>query len=131
MTRSPLVEPFYDPATFTFTYVVYDRIGGRAAIIDPVLDYDPAAARTSTASADHVLRFVNDQQLTVDWILETHAHADHLTAAAHLKQHTGLFLEGDGAIRTRRTRVHCLHPPGRPALSGHDEREARPRAESD
>ncbi|SJZ76896.1 MBL fold metallo-hydrolase [Novilysobacter spongiicola] len=86
---NPQVQSFYDPATFTFTYVVYDRDGGRAAVVDPVLDYDSASARTSTASADRVLAFVREHALTVDWILETHAHADHLTAAAHLKRETG------------------------------------------
>jgi glyoxylase-like metal-dependent hydrolase (beta-lactamase superfamily II) len=86
---NPQVMSFYDPATFTFTYVVYDRAGGHAAVIDPVLDYDPASVRTSTGSADRVLHFVRDQRLTVDWILETHAHADHLTAAAYLKRATG------------------------------------------
>lgn len=86
---NPNVESFYDPATFTFTYVVYDRDGGRAAIVDPVLDFDPASARTSTVSADRVLGFVRGHGLTVDWILETHAHADHLTAAAYLKRETG------------------------------------------
>ncbi|MFC5577940.1 MBL fold metallo-hydrolase [Lysobacter niabensis] len=80
---------FYDSATFTFTYVVYDREGGHSAVIDPVLDYDPASARTSTGSADRVLQFVRDRRLTVEWILETHAHADHLTAAAYLKRTTG------------------------------------------
>ena len=86
---TPRVEPFHDPATATFTYVVYDQDGGRAAIIDPVLDFDPASGRTSTASADRVLAFVRDRRLSVDWILETHAHADHLTAAAYLKRATG------------------------------------------
>lgn len=85
----PNVKSFYDQATSTFTYVVYEVDGGRAAIIDPVLDFDPAAARTSTISADRVLGFVREQRLTVDWILETHAHADHLTAAAYLKRETG------------------------------------------
>lgn len=86
---NPQVKSFFDPATFTFTYVVYDRAGGHAAVVDPVLDYDPASARTSTASADRVLQFVQDQRLAVDWILETHAHADHLTAAAYIKRATG------------------------------------------
>jgi len=86
---NPIVESFYDKATSTFTYVVYDRIGGRAAIVDPVLDFDPASARTSTASADRVLDFASAHGLVVDWILETHAHADHLTAAAYLKRQTG------------------------------------------
>lgn len=86
---NPLVESFHDPATRTFTYVVYDREGGRGAIIDPVLDFDPAAARTGTASADHVLAFVEARRLSIDWILETHAHADHLTAAAYLRDRLG------------------------------------------
>jgi glyoxylase-like metal-dependent hydrolase (beta-lactamase superfamily II) len=86
---NPQVQGFYDPATSTFTYVVYDHDGGRAAVVDPVLDFDPAGARTSTTSADRVLAFVHAHALTVDWILETHAHADHLTAAAYLKRETG------------------------------------------
>ena len=83
------VESFHDPATSTFTHVVFDGEGGHAAIIDPVLDFDPATARTSTASAQRVLDFVRVRGLHVDWILETHAHADHLTAAAWLKRETG------------------------------------------
>lgn len=86
---NPQVMPFFDPATFTFTYVVYDHDGGHAAVVDPVLDYEPASARTSTVSADRVLEFMDKHRLTVDWILETHAHADHLTAAAYLKGRTG------------------------------------------
>ena len=85
----PRVESFYDPATATFTHVAYDREGGRAAVVDPVLDFDPATARTSTTSADRVLGFLREQHLTADWILETHAHADHLTAASYLKAETG------------------------------------------
>lgn len=88
-SKSPHVASFYDLATATFTHVVYDRAGGRAAIVDPVLDFDPSAARTSTASADRVLRFLQEQRLAADWILETHAHADHLTAADYLKSRTG------------------------------------------
>jgi glyoxylase-like metal-dependent hydrolase (beta-lactamase superfamily II) len=89
MSTNPRVEPFFDPATFTFTYVVYDQDGGHAAIIDPVLDFDPASGRTSTASADRVLAFLQARRLRATWILETHAHADHLTAAAYLKEQTG------------------------------------------
>lgn len=85
----PHVESFYDSATFTFTHVVYDRAGGCAAIVDPVLDFDPSTARTSTASADRVLAFLREHRLTAQWILETHAHADHLTAASYLKAKTG------------------------------------------
>lgn len=80
----PTVEPFFDTDTQTFSYVVYDRPGGSAAIIDPVLDYTAAAARIATTSADALLAFVRGQQLTVEWILETHAHADHLSAAGYL-----------------------------------------------
>ena len=85
----PLIHGIFDPATWTVTYVVYDQAGGTCAIIDSVLDYDPKSGRTSTASADQVIAFVKDQQLSVAWILETHAHADHLTAAPYLKAHVG------------------------------------------
>lgn len=99
---NPQVSSFYDPATFTFTHVVYDREGGHAAVIDPVLDYDPATARTSTDSADRVLRFVRAKALTLDWILETHAHADHLTAAAYLRRETGAKVAiGQGITRVQ------------------------------
>ena len=83
------VESFHDRDTATFTYVVYDRNGGSAAIIDPVLDFDPASARTATRSAQRVADFVEAHGLTVAWILETHAHADHLTAAAWLRDRYG------------------------------------------
>lgn len=86
---TPRIEPFYDPATGTVTYAVYDKPGGRAAIVDPVLDYDPKSGRTRTASADRVIRFIQAGGLTVDWILETHAHADHLSAAHYLKEKLG------------------------------------------
>lgn len=85
----PHVESLYDSATFTFTHVVYDHAGGCAAIVDPVLDFDPSSARTSTASADRVLAFLRAHRLNAEWILETHAHADHLTAAKYLKEKTG------------------------------------------
>ncbi|HET6434595.1 MAG TPA: MBL fold metallo-hydrolase [Xanthomonadaceae bacterium] len=85
----PIVESFHDQATGTFTHVVHDHDGGRAAIVDPVLDFDPASARTATASADRVLDYVRAHRLGVDWVLETHAHADHLSAAAYLKRETG------------------------------------------
>ena len=87
---SPLaVTAFFDEATFTVTYVAADPETGRAAIIDPVLDFDPASGRTSTASADEVVAFVGNSGLTVDWILETHVHADHLTAAPYLQETLG------------------------------------------
>ena len=83
------VQAFFDVATCTVTYVVFDQPGGQCAIVDPVLDYDPKAGRTRTASATKVVDFVHAQQLTVQWILETHAHADHLTAAHHLRDVLG------------------------------------------
>jgi glyoxylase-like metal-dependent hydrolase (beta-lactamase superfamily II) len=86
---APSVTAFFDEATFTVTYVAADPGSARAAIIDPVLDYDPASGRTSTASADVVAAFVSDNGLTVDWVLETHVHADHLSAAPYLRDKLG------------------------------------------
>ena len=85
----PHVQPFFDPATFTYSYVVSDPRTRRCAIIDSVLDYDPAAGRTSHAGAERLIAYVREQGLTVDWLLETHAHADHLSAAPYLKRALG------------------------------------------
>jgi glyoxylase-like metal-dependent hydrolase (beta-lactamase superfamily II) len=84
-----IIRSFFDPATFTVTHVLADPATRRAAIIDSVLDYDPKAGRTSTTSADRVTAWVREQQLAVDWLLETHAHADHLSAAPYLQQQLG------------------------------------------
>ena len=89
MTMKPTVNAFYDPATYTVSYVVSDPATCRAAIIDSVLDYDPNAGRTSTRSADAVIAWIEQHGLIVDWILETHVHADHLTAAPYLKERLG------------------------------------------
>ena len=86
---NPIVHGIFDPATWTVTYVVYEKEGSACAIIDSVLDYDPKSGRTSTESADKVIAFVQEKKLQVQWILETHAHADHLTAAPYLKAHLG------------------------------------------
>ena len=86
---NPIVHGIFDPATWTVTYVVYEKEGSACAIIDSVLDYDPKSGRTSTESADKVIAFVRDKNLQVKWILETHAHADHLTAAPYLKAQLG------------------------------------------
>jgi glyoxylase-like metal-dependent hydrolase (beta-lactamase superfamily II) len=83
------IRSFFDPATNTVTHVVADPATARAAIIDSVLDYDPKSGRTSRASADAVIAHVRDAGLVVDWLLETHAHADHLSAAPYLKQQLG------------------------------------------
>ena len=84
-----LIHAFFDPTTSTVTHVVADPVSKRAAIVDPVLDYDPKAGRTSSASADALIEWVRAQELTVDWLLETHAHADHLSAAPYLQQRLG------------------------------------------
>ena len=85
----PCVHAFFDPATWTVSYVVYAADGGACAIIDSVLDYDPKSGRTSTATADKLIAFVRQHRLEAAWILETHAHADHLSAAPYLKKHLG------------------------------------------
>lgn len=91
---------FFDPTTETVTYVLADPATGRCAIIDPVLDYDPKSGRTSTTAADKVRDHVAQQGLVVDWILETHAHADHLSGAVYLKQHLGGRIAIGERIRT-------------------------------
>jgi glyoxylase-like metal-dependent hydrolase (beta-lactamase superfamily II) len=86
---TPQVEAFYDTATGTVSYVVFDEPGGHAAIVDPVLDYDHRSGRTRAVNADRIVAFAQAQSLHVDWILETHAHADHLSAARYLKRRLG------------------------------------------
>ena len=83
------VQPFFDPATWTWTYVVHAGAGTACAIVDPVLDYDAKSGRTRTDSAQKVVDYVRAQGLTVQWILETHAHADHLSAAIWLRDQLG------------------------------------------
>jgi len=83
------VEAFFDPATFTYSYVVSDLATRQCAVIDSVLDYDPASGRTSHASAQRLVDYVRNQDLRVQWLLETHVHADHLSAAPYLKQQLG------------------------------------------
>ena len=85
----PDVTAFFDEATNTVTYVVAEPGGPSCVIIDPVRDYDPKSGRTRFNSADRVLQFVQEHNLKVDWILETHAHADHLTAAPYLREKLG------------------------------------------
>jgi glyoxylase-like metal-dependent hydrolase (beta-lactamase superfamily II) len=89
ISNTPQVHGIFDPATWTVTYVVYEKVGSACAIIDSVLDYDPKSGRTHTASADKVIAFVKEKNLKVEWILETHAHADHVTAAPYLKEKLG------------------------------------------
>jgi len=83
------IKHFFDQETATFTYVVSDEGALKCAIIDPVLNYNLSAGNISSHSADEVITYINDNNLTVDWILETHAHADHLTASHYLKEKLG------------------------------------------
>lgn len=85
----PEVTAFFDEATNTVTYVVTDPDSKQCVVIDPVLDYDFASGRTSTTSADQLIKTVEDNGLQLEWILETHVHADHLTAAPHIKEKLG------------------------------------------
>ncbi|EOA05761.1 metallo-beta-lactamase [Herbaspirillum frisingense GSF30] len=83
------IEGHFDPATSTVSYIVLDRSTGQCALLDSVLDYDPKSGRTATASADLLIRRVQELGASVQWILETHAHADHLSAAPYLKRKLG------------------------------------------
>jgi len=97
----PEIASFFDPATFTVTHVVHDPATREVAIIDSVLDFDPASGRTATVSADAVIAHVTSQNLKVTWLLETHAHADHFSAAPYLQERLG----GKIAIGAAITRV--------------------------
>ena len=83
------IKAFFDPETWTFTYVVSSGKGSPCVVIDSVLNYDPKSGRTSTRSADQVIDYIQAEQLILTWILETHAHADHLTAAPYLQDKLG------------------------------------------
>lgn len=87
--QTPEVTGFYDPRTCSVQYVVADPATRRCAIIDPVLDYEEKSGATATANADRLLAFVAERGLSVEWILDTHPHADHFSAAAYLKARTG------------------------------------------
>jgi glyoxylase-like metal-dependent hydrolase (beta-lactamase superfamily II) len=100
----PAVRAFFDEATFTVTYLVTDPATGRAVIIDPTLDFDAKSGRTSTRSADAVADAARTAGVTVEWILETHVHADHLTAAPRLKAITGAKIGiGAGIVEVQKT----------------------------
>ncbi len=98
------IEMFFDHDSSTFSYVVADLQSKQAAIIDPVLNYDAAAGAVSTADADKLLSYLVTNGLTLQWILETHAHADHLSAAHYLKQKTGATIGiGEGIRKVQQT----------------------------
>jgi glyoxylase-like metal-dependent hydrolase (beta-lactamase superfamily II) len=86
MSTRTTTQAFFDPKTWTVCYLVWDSASRHAAVIDPVLDYDFKSGHTSTSAADQVLACVREQGLQVDWILETHAHADHLSGARYLQE---------------------------------------------
>ncbi len=110
--QCPQVKTFFDEATFTATHVVYDPGTRRAAILDPVLDFDPAAGRTSHSSLDAVTAFVREQRLSIDWLLETHAHADHLSAAATLRDRLGGTIAiGRDIVTVQRTFASIFNEP--------------------
>ena len=89
LSVKPEVTGFFDPDTATISYVVKDPDSNHCAVIDTVLDYDPVSGHTDTRSADRVIKYVQDNDLKVDWIIETHAHADHLSAAPYVKERLG------------------------------------------
>jgi glyoxylase-like metal-dependent hydrolase (beta-lactamase superfamily II) len=88
-TAQATVKAFFDPQTWTYTYVVYESKGSACIVIDSVLNYDPKSGRTKTGSADEVISFIKENRLQLEWILETHAHADHLTAAPYIQEKLG------------------------------------------
>ncbi len=102
-----IIKDFYDPATFTLTYVISDENTRDAVVVDPVLDYDPASGSTSTASVEQVSRYLRENGLTLHYSLETHAHADHLSGSQWLKKHHGAKV----AIGARITEVQATFKP--------------------
>jgi glyoxylase-like metal-dependent hydrolase (beta-lactamase superfamily II) len=109
----PIVTSFFDPDTWTASHVVHEEEGGACAIVDAVLDYDARSGRTRTASADKLAAFVQENQLQVAWILETHAHADHLSAAHYLRGKLGGNIAIGAAITQVQTtfkRIFNLEP---------------------
>jgi glyoxylase-like metal-dependent hydrolase (beta-lactamase superfamily II) len=95
---TPEIKAFFDPATFTVSYVVSDPETSIAAVIDPVLDYDPKAGRTRTDSAETLIAYVQENGLRVTWILETHIHADHLSAAIYLRKELAAKIAVSAAV---------------------------------
>lgn len=109
--QRPNVQPFLHEPTSTFSYVTWDPQTRHAAVIDAVLDFDEGSAQTSTASADRIIEFIRDERLTVEWVLETHAHADHLAGCAHLRRELGGRMgigEGIRAVQARFKQVFNL-----------------------
>lgn len=112
---TPVIEHYFGEGSSTFTYLVADLSYRRAAMIDPVLDFDIGSARIATTSADRVLARLREHGCTLDWILETHAHADHLSASAYLQQCAGGRIATSAKVR----RVQAVFAPmfGLPDMS--------------
>lgn len=109
--KSPIVQSFFHEPTSTFSYVVRDPETGRGAVIDPVLDYDAASGKRSTESAGEIVSFVRGRGIEIDWVLETHAHADHLSAAPFVKSQLGGRIGigvGIRAVQNRFKRIYNL-----------------------
>lgn len=109
----PAVKAFFHEPTFTISYVVSDPVSKRAIVIDSVLDFDIKSGRTSTTAADGIVTYVTEAGLTVDWILETHVHADHLTAAPYLQQKLGGVIgigQAVGAVQSAFKKVFNFGP---------------------
>ena len=85
----PEIKSFFDPGTWTFTYVVYEKPNTPCVVIDSVMNYDPKSGRIRSTSADEVIDFIQKNHLKLEWILETHAHADHLSAAPYIQHQLG------------------------------------------
>lgn len=109
MADRTTTQGFFDPTTWTVSYVVWDHATARAAVIDPVLDYDFKSGHTATTSADLLLAYVRRKNLRVDWILETHAHADHLSGARYVQSHTGGLIAIGEHIRSVQSHFKRLY----------------------
>src|SRR5690606_11722626 len=105
---NPQVESFYDPSTSTFSHVVYDRAAGHAAIVDPVMDYEAATARTAFDSAQRLLAFARGHHLPAEWILEAQPHAHHPSAGAGLRAQTGARLASGRGITVIQARFKTV-----------------------
>lgn len=103
------VRSFFDPATSTFSHLLYERPGGACAVIDAVLDYDARSGRTGTASADRIADCIEAQDLQVQWLLETHAHADHFSAARYLQRRFGGAVAAGSGIRAAQRHFGALY----------------------
>ncbi|WP_438754766.1 bifunctional sulfur transferase/dioxygenase Blh [Pararhizobium sp. O133] len=110
--RRPIVKGFFDERTWSIQYVVSDPDTGKCAIIDPVRDFDEKAGATATINADGILEYIRENKLTVEWILDTHPHADHFSAAQYLKEKTGaLTAIGERVIDVQKLWKDIYHWP--------------------